>query len=93
MAISPRRVFTGGRARTVEQSLLRQDHERTFGVLSAAGRFFRFSYLLEAAAEVQGCGARALRSFPGNRNRKSVVDFIRACTETVLLQLAGVSVR
>jgi hypothetical protein len=67
MAVRPKRVLTTRCARFIEETLLRNKHERALGNISARNLAFRHRDFVNAATEMNRSRATTRFSFPWNR--------------------------
>jgi hypothetical protein len=93
VAVRPRCVLAGRRARVVEKALLREQHERPIGVPSMPRRALGFGDLGRRAAEVHGGGARDFRGAPGDRVVERVVELEDARAVAPTLEAAAIARR
>jgi hypothetical protein len=80
VAVDPAGVAAGGRARRVEQALLRDEDERRVADPAAGRISFRLRDLFIAAAEMHRAGAPASRGAPWDGLGERVVDLERPWT-------------
>ena len=90
VAIGPRGVLPGRRARGVERRVLRQQHERTFGMPAFPRGTLGCGDLVERAADVHCRRPPARLGGPRNRRRERPVDFEHPHAVSVPLQLSPV---
>src|SRR5260370_143795 len=93
MAVGPHGVFPLRRAGGVKQALLREQHERLFGMLTAPDRGFARRDFWQRAAQVYSCGAPALRRSPGDGAVERQVEFEDAGAIAITLQFVLVTGR
>src|SRR5512132_2401274 len=75
MAVRPERVLTTRRSRFIEQTLLRDQHERALGNFSAQNFAFRRRNFIDCAAEMNCACATAGFRFPWDRLTQRIIDF------------------
>src|SRR5262249_8488050 len=75
MAIRPERMLTTRRARFVEQTLLRNQHERALRNFSARNLAFCRRDFVNVTAEMNCSCARASFGFPWDRLTQRIIDF------------------
>ena len=75
MAVRPERVLTTRRARLIEQTLLRDQHERAIGNFSTHNLAFRRRNFVYAATEMNCSCAPASFGFPWNWLTQRIIDF------------------
>src|SRR5882757_5911549 len=75
MAVRPERVLTMRRTRFVEQTLLRDQHERALGNFSTHNAAFRRRNFVYAATEMNCSCAPASFGFPWNWLTQRIIDF------------------
>src|SRR5580700_7319527 len=75
MTIGPCRMFTHRSARTIEQTRLSQQNERSVRVVSHSDRLFRSSNLLEASAKMYCRCAQTVGSLPRDGSAQRVIHF------------------
>src|SRR5260370_862891 len=87
----PRCGPTCGGAGGIEEGGLSEQDKRALGVAAVGHVVFGRRDFLEAAAEMHGGGARAVRGFPGNGAAQGVIDFENAGSVAVVRKLTGES--
>ena len=75
MAVRPERVLTTRRARFIEETLLRDQHERALGNFSTHNLAFRRRNFVYAATEMNCSCATANFGFPWDRLTQRIIDF------------------
>src|SRR5215207_380708 len=91
VAVGPNGMLARRRAGRVEEALLRQQHERSLGMLAAPHGGFTGGDLLQRASEVDGPGPQALDGPPGDRAVEREIYLEDAGTVTVILEGAPVA--
>ena len=75
MAVRPERVLTTRRARCIEQTLLRDQHERALGNFSTHNLAFRRRDFVNAPSEMNCSCATASFGFPWDWLTQRIIDF------------------
>src|SRR6266700_2372139 len=75
MAVRPERVLTTRRARFIEQTLLRDQHERALGNFSTHNLAFRRCECNNSPSEKNCSCATASFGFPWDRLTQRIIDF------------------
>src|SRR5882757_2617309 len=75
MSVRPERVLTTRRARFIEQTLLRDQHERALGNFSTCHLAFRRRDFVNASPEMNRSCAPADFGFPWDRLTQRIIDF------------------
>src|SRR5881397_435626 len=91
VAVGPERVLPRWRTRGIEQTLLRDQHERALGMLATPQRGLGRRDVVERTAEVDGPGAQAVRGAPWHRTIERVVDLENAGPAAVPTERAPVA--
>src|SRR6266568_7659689 len=75
MAVRPERMLTTRRARFIEQTLLRDQHERALGNFSTHNLEFRRRDFVNAPSDMNCSCATASFGFPWDRLTQRIIDF------------------
>src|SRR5450432_4186455 len=93
MTIPPKRVLTARRARLIEKTLLRDEHEWSFGMFAIRDRAFGGRNFIHRSAHMHCSRAATFIRAPRNRGAECVIDFKNAGAAPKSCELLSVAWR
>src|SRR5713226_5539370 len=78
VTVGPKRVLTARSTRSIEKTLLSDEHKRALGNFSVCHFAFRPGNLIDRAAEMNCASVLTSLRFPRNRRAQRVIDFENA---------------